>query len=114
MDNKISAPDEQFCSSCGNVVKKAAEICPHCGVRRFPPPAPVVPPPVNGKEWLVALLLCIFLGGMGVHRFYTGHILIGVLQLMTCGMCGIWQLIDVILLVTDSYRDADGKPLIKR
>lgn len=107
MDNRITAPDEQFCSACGQVVKKAAELCPHCGVRRLPPPQAQQ----EGREWLVALLLCIFTGSLGVHRFYTGHILIGFLQLITCGMCGIWQLIDLILIVTGVYTDAEGKPL---
>lgn len=107
MDNRITAPDEQFCSACGQVVKKAAEICPHCGVRRLPAPGV----PQEGREWLVALLLCIFTGGWGVHRFYTGHILIGMLQLLTCGMCGLWTLIDVILIATGVYTDVDGKPL---
>ncbi|HEX6108521.1 MAG TPA: TM2 domain-containing protein, partial [Ktedonobacteraceae bacterium] len=48
------------------------------------------------KDWLTTLLLCIFLGFLGVHRFYTGHIVIGLIQLFTFGGCGIWWLIDLI------------------
>ena len=66
------------------------------------------------KDWLVTLLLCIFLGEFGIHRFYTGQIGIGILQLITAGGCGIWWLIDIILIVTSSYRDHEGRPLVKR
>jgi TM2 domain-containing membrane protein YozV len=65
------------------------------------------------KDWLTTLLLCIFLGWLGVHRFYTGHIVIGVIQLLTVGGCGIWALIDLIMIITDSYRDSNGLPLVK-
>ena len=65
------------------------------------------------KDWLTTLLLCIFLGWLGVHRFYTGHIVIGVIQLLTVGGCGIWALIDLIMIITDSYRDSNGFPLVK-
>lgn len=66
------------------------------------------------KDWLTTLLLCIFLGGIGVHRFYTGHTAIGVIQLLTAGGCGIWWLVDLIMIITDSYKDSNGFPLIKR
>nr|ABB84828.1 TM2 transmembrane domain 2 protein [uncultured delta proteobacterium DeepAnt-1F12] len=68
---------------------------------------------VSDKEWLVTLLLCFFLGGFGVHRFYTGHIGIGVVQLLTLGGCGIWALIDLIVIAVGNYRDSDGLPLKK-
>jgi TM2 domain-containing membrane protein YozV len=66
------------------------------------------------KDWLVTLLLCIFLGGLGIHRFYTGHIGIGIIQLLTLGGCGIWALIDLIMIITDKYKDANGQPLLKK
>jgi TM2 domain-containing membrane protein YozV len=66
------------------------------------------------KDWLTTLLLCIFLGPLGVHRFYTGHIAIGVIQLLTAGGCGIWWLIDLIMIITNSYRDSNGVPLVGR
>jgi len=66
---------------------------------------------VSDKEWLVTLLLCLFLGGFGIHRFYTGHTVIGVVQLLTFGGCGIWALIDFILIIVGSFKDKQGLPL---
>jgi TM2 domain-containing membrane protein YozV len=71
-------------------------------------------PPPQGKDWLVTLLLAIFLGGLGVDRFYTGHIGLGVLKLITCGGVGIWQIIDIILIATGKYTDKAGNPLVKK
>jgi TM2 domain-containing membrane protein YozV len=57
-------------------------------------------------------LLSIFLGTLGVDRFYTGHIGLGVGKLLTLGGCGVWALIDIILYATRSVTDVQGRPLI--
>jgi TM2 domain-containing membrane protein YozV len=67
----------------------------------------------GAKSWMTTLLLAVFLGWAGVHRFYTGHTLFGVLQLITCGGSGIWQVIDIIFILTGRYTDAQGRPLVK-
>lgn len=100
-----------FCHNCGAEVGEKAVVCVKCGVALNTSGAQVGP--VSEKEWLVALLLSFFLGFLGVHRFYTGHIGIGIVQLLTMGGCGIWALIDFILIVTGSYTDSDGLPLKK-
>lgn len=77
----------------------------------IPPPPPVASG--EQKDWLTTLLLCVFLGALGVHRFYTGHTGIGIAQLFTLGGCGIWALVDLIMIITGSFRDAAGQPLRK-
>ena len=60
------------------------------------------------KSWLATVLLCQFLGTLGVHRFYTGRIVSGIFQLLTFGGFGIWTLIDLIMIYTDSFKDDTG------
>ena len=67
----------------------------------------------EGKGFILTLVLAIFLGPLGIHRFYTGHTGIGIIQLLTGGGCGIWFIIDIILIVTDSYTDSQGNHLVK-
>jgi len=69
------------------------------------------PPPAERKSWLVTLLLCLFVGTLGVHRFYLGKIGTGVAQLLTAGGCFVWWLIDLIMIATKKMTDANGKPL---
>lgn len=66
------------------------------------------------KDWLTTLLLCIFLGALGVHRFYTGHTAIGIAQLLTGGGCLIWAIYDLIMIATGKFTDAQGQPLLKK
>jgi TM2 domain-containing membrane protein YozV len=67
----------------------------------------------GGKDWMTTLLLCLFLGGIGVHRFYVGKTGTGIAMLLTGGGCGIWALIDLIKIITMKFTDKDGKPLVK-
>ena len=64
-----------------------------------------------GKSWAVALPLAVFLGPLGIDRFYLGYVGVGVLKLLTCGGFGLWWLVDVVLLLTNGLPDADGRPL---
>ena len=61
-------------------------------------------------EILIAIILCIFVGILGIHRFYLGYNLIGVLQLVTLGGCGIWTLIDFIRLIIGDLDANTGDP----
>jgi len=69
--------------------------------------------PEGGKSWLVTLLLSIFLGSLGIDRFYLGLIGTGILKLITGGGAGIWWVIDIILIATDKMKDSEGRDLVK-
>ncbi|MFC7132980.1 MULTISPECIES: TM2 domain-containing protein [Salinibaculum] len=77
---------EKYCVDCGALVHKQAELCPECGVEQ----------PSRGSlrdsEQVVAGLLAILLGGLGVHKFYQGNMRNGVLYL-----CFFWTAIPAIL-----------------
>ena len=66
---------------------------------------------VSEKKRLVALLLCFFLGGLGVHRFYVGKVGSGIAQIITLGGLGIWVLIDFIMIICGTFADKEGSPL---
>ena len=109
---------KNFCQNCGSPTDPAASVCIKCGVALAGGPA-------GGqmRSKMAAGLLGIFLGWLGVHRFYLGYTAIGICQLVlsllgfvTCGVtsaaAGIWGLIEGILILTGSLdKDADGRPL---
>ncbi len=62
----------------------------------------------GNRSWTTTALLCMFLGWLGVHRFYSGRVISGIFQLLTFGGFGIWVLIDLIMIFTDSFTDDMG------
>jgi TM2 domain-containing membrane protein YozV len=107
IDAQEKAADEAFCTSCGAIIKKDAEICPKCGVRQKKQSSEV------SSKWLTLFLLSIFLGEFGADRFYVGKIGTGILKLITVGGCGVWWLIDWIMILAGKFTDKDGNVIKK-
>jgi len=91
-----------FCSNCGKEINDQAVVCIGCGC------AVNKSRNLDNNRGLITILLCWFLGVLGAHRFYTGHNTVGVIQLLTLGGCGIWVLIDFIMLLLGNFKDVQG------
>jgi len=68
----------------------------------------------SDKDWTTLLILSLLLGSLGIDRFYAGHIGLGVLKLITLGACGIWSLVDLILIATGKFVDENGLPIVNK
>ncbi len=105
-----------FCSNCGKEIDDKAVICIHCGcaTKNQPEQKP-------NKSMLCAVILWLFLGGIGAHRFYIGDTSGGVGMLLCLLFCwliipgivlAIWWIIDIFLLLTGSLKPKDGSILV--
>ncbi len=100
----------KYCRDCGAEILDNAEICPKCGCRQMSPRYSVYDANASERSRLTALLLCIFLGIFGIHRFYCGRIGSGIAMIFLGWLTlGIWPLIDLILIATGSFKDGEGK-----
>lgn len=100
-----------YCPNCGKPVTGETNFCPECGAPLKIANYQNRPASTNEDRWLIALILCILVGSLGVHRFYTGNIVTGVLMLITLGGCGVWTIIDLIMIAANTYRDGNGNTL---
>ena len=94
-----------FCKHCGAEVNDNAVLCVKCGCSLQEQNSEAV------NEWLIALLLCFFLGTFGAHRFYVGKTGTAIVQLLTLGMCGIWTFVDFIMILCGNFTNSEGKRL---
>ena len=86
----------RFCTACGRPVDPAAAFCPGCGAPQSPDvsarPGAFPPPALGRHSRVAAALFALLLGGLGVHKFYLGKILQGVMYLLFC-----WTFIPSVL-----------------
>ena len=66
--------------------------------------------PLSRTTALLLSFLCLF-GFCGVHRIYAGKVISGILQFVTVGFFGIWQLIDILRLIFGSFTDKEGRTI---
>jgi TM2 domain-containing membrane protein YozV len=74
-------------------------------------PAMMIPGLYSDKSVTTAVLLSFFLGNLGIDRFYLGYTGLGILKLLTFGGCGIWGIVDIVLIATRKLPDSSGRPL---
>ena len=101
----------KYCAQCGAQLVDEAVVCPKCGCAVAP--TKTVDPNASPKSRLITLLLCIFVGGLGIHRFYVGKIGTGILFLLTAGVFGIGVIVDLIKIATGKFTDKYGNVIVK-
>ena len=69
---------------------------------------------VQGKSWLVTVLLCFFLGPLGVHRFYVGKIGTGIVWLLTGSLLGLGGLVDLFMILLNKFTDKQGRTVKRK
>lgn len=110
----------KFCKFCGSKIPSDAVVCTSCGrqVEELKGGGSSSQPIiinntntntnnnnnntggyVNPKNKWVALILCFFFGYLGIHKFYEGKILLGIIYLLTLGICGFGVFVDFIILL---------------
>lgn len=114
----MSEGNTKFCKFCGEKIDVECVVCPKCGKQveelRQDPSQLIINNNGGGyayKSKIIALLLSIFVGGLGIHRFYVGKIGTGIIWLLTAGCLGIGWIIDIIMIALGSFRDKAGMPL---
>ncbi|MBQ4145011.1 MAG: TM2 domain-containing protein [Clostridia bacterium] len=108
--------EKLLCKKCGAEMKSDDNFCRKCGVAKEQNSKVYQAQPAGQRSRLVAGLLGIFVGSLGIHNFYLGKIGIAITQIIvtiiTCGLGGIWGFIEGILILCDKINcDGKGNPL---
>ena len=107
--------ETKYCTNCGRAIqpsefRSANGYCGECAAKA---PGINQAGQYSEKDWLVTLLFSIFLGYLGIHRFYVGKIGTGILWLLTGGCLGIGALVDIIMVATENFSDDMGKLIVQ-
>ncbi|MBR2907095.1 MAG: NINE protein [Clostridia bacterium] len=95
---------KSFCANCGKPVGENAAVCLSCGAKVED--EKTVAGGLNGQDKMTMVLVCLFLGGLGIHNFMMGETKKGILKIvlsLCCGIGGILALIDLVKILTDKY-----------
>lgn len=115
----------KYCPNCKSETSPQAIVCVKCGVSLKNNETQSFAEAVKGeekvsrKDWLTVLLLCIFLGPLGIHRFYVGRTMQGIISLaiwfvpIIGWLAGlIWWIIDLVAIITQKYTDKEGGVIV--
>ena len=106
-DVRTKGADEVFCSSCGEIIKKEAEICVKCDLRQkgSSSTAEIAGADKQIDKQVFTWVGTFLFGAIGVDRFMRGQVGLGILKIITIGGFGIWSLFDWIIALTkfDKY-----------
>ncbi len=96
----------KYCSSCGTEIIDTARVCHHCGVAQVQ-----ILRTTKAKSKVAAGLFAIFLGGLGIHKFYLGRIGWGIVYLLFCwtGIPEVLGIIEGIIYFLSSDNSFDRK-----
>ena len=107
-DNSVDTPTLQMWARSGLIRPETLIVEVSSGMSYA---ASQIPGVFSTKSYVTALLLSFFVGTFGADRFYLGQTGLGIGKLLTLGGCGIWTLIDFILIAMRKVTDAQGNPL---
>ena len=106
----------KFCQNCGTQIEDSQTFCPGCGAQQTAGATNAAAANPEAKSKIVAGILGILFGSIGVHNFYLGNTKRGIIQiivtLFTFGLGGIWGFVEgILILVGNISTDANGVPL---